>query len=81
MLKAEDMNTDGAIALANAIVISASKDYRRAVKQLKKNPKNHNAMTVAMECERFFDGDWIGCLTQVDGPWLKNRLRQEALKE
>ena len=81
MIRAEDMNTDGAIALANAIVVSVCKSYRRTLKQLKKNPKSKRAMAEAMDCEKFFDGDWINVLTKVDGDYLKKKLREEALKE
>lgn len=40
--------------LANAIVLQAVKDYRDALKRLKKKPSNQAAMSDAMECERFF---------------------------
>ena len=43
-----------------------------------KNRYNSLAMDKAMECERFFDGDWIAVLTTIDGKWLKNRLREEV---
>ena len=69
---------EGCIRLANAIVTLAAKDYRSALKALKKNPRSSLAMEKAMECERFFDGDWIQVLTSVDGKWLKNRLREEV---
>ena len=69
---------DGCILLANAVVTLAAKDYRKALKALKKNPRNRKAMDIAMECERFFDGDWIKVLTTVDGQWLKDRLREEV---
>ena len=69
---------EGCIRLANAIVTLAAKDYRKALKALKKNPRNRLAMDKALECERFFDGDWIQVLTTIDGQWLKNRLREEV---
>ena len=71
---------EGCIRLANAIVILAAKDYRRALKSLKRNPQSQMAMSQAMECERFFDGDWITVLTSIDGEWLRNRLREEVRK-
>ena len=40
--------------LANAIVLQAVKDYRDAIKRLKKKSSNQAAMADAMECERFF---------------------------
>jgi hypothetical protein len=44
--------------LANAIVLQAVKDYRDALKRLKKKPQNKAAMADAMECERFFRSPW-----------------------
>lgn len=66
---------DGYQSLANAIVELAAKDYRRS---LKKNPRNREAMSMAMECERFFKSEWIKALTSVDGEYIMNRLREEA---
>ena len=65
--------------LANAIVITAAKDYRAALKKLKRNPGNKDAMATAMECERFFRSKWYMALTTVDGEWLINKLRQEVV--
>lgn len=66
--------------LANAIVELAAKDYRSSLKALKRNPRNRDAMERAMECERFFKSDWMAALTDVDGEWLMERLREEARK-
>ncbi len=73
------IDDEAAIRLANAIVITAAKDYRTAIKKLKRNPKNKDAMAMAMECERFFRSDWYKALTTVDGEWLINKLRQEVV--
>lgn len=70
--------TDPYEKLANAIVISAARDYRAAMKKLKKNPRNREAMQDAMECERFFRSRWYSTLTTVDGEYLINRLREEV---
>ena len=64
--------------LTNAVVILAAKDYRKALKALKKNPGSRLSMSKAMECESFFDSEWMKVLTTVDGKWLKNRLREEV---
>ena len=69
---------DGYQSLANAIVELAAKDYRKSLKALKKNPRNREAMSMAMECERFFKSEWIKALTSVDGEYIMNRLREEA---
>lgn len=64
--------------LANAIVLQAVKDYRDALKRLKKKPSNKAAMSGAMECERFFRSGWYKTLTSVDGEYLIKKLREEA---
>ncbi|HRV33042.1 MAG TPA: hypothetical protein P5281_01745 [Anaerovoracaceae bacterium] len=64
--------------LANAIVLQAVKDYRDALKRLKKKPQNKAAMADAMECERFFRSPWYRELTSVDGEYLIEKLREEA---
>lgn len=70
--------TDPYERLANAIIISAVRDYRSALKRLKKNPRSRDAMQEAMECERFFHSRWYSTLTAVDGDYLIDRLREEA---
>lgn len=64
--------------LANAIVLQAVKDYRDALRRLKKKPSNKAAMSDAMECKRFFRSGWYKTLTSVDGEYLINKLREEA---
>jgi hypothetical protein len=64
--------------LANAIVLQAVKDYRDALKRLKKKPSNQAAMSDAMECERFFRSAWYKALTSVDGKYLIQKLREEV---
>lgn len=64
--------------LANAIVLQAVKDYRSALKRIKMNPSNKDAMSDAMECERFFRSRWYSALTKVDGEYLINKLRGEV---
>lgn len=69
---------DGYEHLANAIIIQAVKDYRSALKRLRKRPGNRDAMSDTMECERFFRSEWYKSLTGVDGEFLINKLREEA---
>ncbi len=67
--------TDPYENLANAIVLQAVKDYRDALKRLKKKPGNQAAMSDAMECERFFRSGWYKTLTSVDGEYLHQAYR------
>ncbi len=63
--------------LANAIVIQAAKDYRTALRKLKRNPRNQLAKAEADSIERFFRSDWYKCLTEVDGEMVLRKLREE----
>ena len=64
--------------LANAIVIQAAEDYRRALKTLKGCSKDKDAIAVKEECERFFQSDWFTVLTTLNGEWLMRKLKEEA---
>ena len=64
--------------LANAIVLQAVKDYRNALKRLKKKSGNKAAMADALECARVFRSGWYKTLTSVDGEYLITKLREEA---
>ena len=64
-------------SLANAIILSAVKDYREARRKLRKRPKNKDAKLMAEGCERFFCSEWFGALTTIDGKALLQRLKEE----
>ena len=66
--------------LANTIVLLAAKDYRSALKRLKKYPGDREAKAAALELERFFRSKWYTALTSVDGDYLIKNLRKEVLK-
>lgn len=70
--------TDAYENLANAIILLAVKDYRRALKLLSKNPHSQSATTAVNEAERFFRSDWYETLTSIDGEMLIRKLREEA---
>ena len=53
--------------LANAIVLQAVADYRVALKKIKAHPKNREAISEALEIEKFFRSGWYSQLTDVDG--------------
>lgn len=63
--------------LVNAIVIQAAKDYRTALRKLKRNPRNQLAKAEADSIERFFRSDWYKSLTEVDGEMVLQKLREE----
>ena len=61
---------DGYHLLAEAIILKAVKDYRRALK--------YDARSVKRECERFFRSAWFKTLTTIDGENLIQKLRAEV---
>ena len=67
--------TDPYENLVNAIVLQAVKDYRDALKRLKKKPSNQATLSDTMECEYFFRSGWYAALTNVDGEYLIYKLR------
>ena len=64
--------------LANAIILMAVKDYRDALKKLKKRPCHGPAKDMKNEVERFFRSDWYRELTSVDGNILIKKLKSEV---
>ena len=60
--------------LANAIVLFAARDYRSALKRLKKNPGGKEAM----KCEQFFRSGWYSALSNVSGEYLIEQLQKEV---
>ena len=65
--------------LSNAIVLQAVKDYRNALKRLKKHPQNEKALNTKREVERFFRSDWYASLTTVDPEMLILKLNEEVI--
>lgn len=79
-LKNADM--DGYQLLANAIIEQAVKDYRYDRDILKtrseKTTAYKNAAYDIKRIERFFRSDWFKELTDIDGEWLLDKLREEG---
>ena len=66
--------------LANAIIVKACEDYRVALKKIKHNPKNKDAIDEALSLERFFSSQCYQTLTDVNGEFLIRKLRDEIAK-
>ena len=64
--------------LANAIVLQAVSDYRAALKKVKKNSNNRDAIDGSLQIEKFFRSEWYQVLTSVDGKYLIEKLREEV---
>lgn len=64
--------------LANAIILSAVKDYRKVLKRLSLNPNSKGAAADAASLERFFFSGWFEILTDLNPEYLVRRLKEEA---
>ena len=64
--------------LANAIILAAAKDHRRALRRLKKYPWDKDAESVRKDCERFFRSGWFQTLTSLNGEVLIEKLHREV---
>ena len=69
-------NQDPYQNLANAIVLSAVKDYRDALKRLKKKPNNKLAADERDDIERLFRSGYFAILTEIDPEYLIDRLNK-----
>ena len=58
--------------------MQAVSDYRTALKKVKKNPNNREAIDEALQIEKFFRSEWYQVLTSVDGEYLIDRLLKEV---
>lgn len=67
-------------ALANGIIEQAVKDYRAALKTLRRHRIPKRQWRQPMEVERFFHSSWFAVLTDIDPDYLIERLRKEAVK-
>ena len=64
--------------LANAIIVQAAKDYQKALRQLRRNPKYTAAAYTKQEVERFFHSQWFQMLTDTDGRMILENLKKEV---
>ena len=65
--------------LANAIIIQACKDYRKAYKRyLRRYRSTDKQDAELLELESFFRSDWYKTLTSVDGEYLMDRIKKEV---
>ena len=75
--KTEETKMEPWQSLANAIVISAAKDYRAALCRLRRNPRSQTALSQIADLERFFRSDWYAMLTNFPGEVLIRKLKEE----
>ncbi len=64
--------------LANAIIIQAVTDYKKALRQLNRNDKYEPAIEIKEECEEFFHSEWFRFLTSLDPDYLLQGIARMA---
>ena len=64
--------------LANAIILQAVKDYRKALRTLSLYPHNRAAQYESRSIEQFFRSGWFGMLTHIAPEMLINKLKSEV---
>lgn len=74
---AEEYNIDGYKNLASAVVVKAVKDYRSALKRLRRKPKDIYANKMKNDCERFFRNE-IGIYSELDGESIMRIVREQV---
>lgn len=62
--------------LANAIILSSVKDYRRALLHLKRNPDSRSARQAVKREEQFFYSSWFEVLTDLDPSYLIRKMKE-----
>lgn len=76
----EQYNIDGYKNLAAAVVEKAVRDYKHALRVLKRNPNRENAIRMKEDCERFFRND-IGMYSELDGESIIRIINEKVEKE
>ena len=64
--------------LANAIILTAVKDYRKALRCLRRYPGNKEWMKEKRNCEHFFRSWWFSILTTADPAVIMDGIRKEV---
>ena len=64
--------------LAQAIIMQAVTDYRKARRRVRHFPDQKGVQATIKEVERFFRSEWFAQLTDVDGEMLIRRLKEEV---
>ena len=73
----EYYNINGYEKLAAAVVEKAVRDYRFALKRLKRKPDDIGANKTKNDCERFFRNE-IGIYSELDGETIMRIIRNQV---
>lgn len=66
--------------LANAIVLTAVRDYQHALISLHKASFDSRAEEVKKSCENFFHSQYYRILTGLDGDWLMENAKKQVIE-
>lgn len=67
-------------ALANAIILQAVEDYRKARSRVRMMPDQKEAQRRIREVERFFESEWFHRLADTDGKRILEYLKKEIVR-
>ncbi len=67
--------------LADAIILSAVKDYRKALRLVNLYSNNETAKYDIKSIEQFFRSEYFKVLTNIDAEYLIKKLRTETTKK
>ena len=68
---------DGYDELANAIIVQAAKDYRKAYVGKRSKTKTNEIKGI----EKFFLSEWFTTLTSADGKSILQKLQEEVMNK
>ena len=71
--------------LANAIVITAARDYKKVYKRYLKNGKDRRKLGIEGRktldtCTLFFRSEWFRCLCDYDGEKIMKQIEADCFK-
>ena len=72
------MAVENYLDLANAIIVQAVNDYRRALVKRALNPESRSAEYEVKSIEQFFYSEYYMMLTALDPRYLISRIREEV---
>lgn len=67
--------------LASAVIIHAMRDRERALRTLRRNPRNEHANEMIAETNRFFRSEWFEVLLGMSGIGLEPEEMRDRIYE
>ena len=81
-MKPEDLNTEGCLTLAEAVLQGAAEDYIHARRAYITHPHDKDAQEHLRVCELFYRSDWFAALSGgvIDGETAMRQLNRIAAR-